>query len=82
MATVQNYQQQSRRFISVDSNGDLLFGFKDVEGSFYYKDSERTILHREKGPAVELKNGKSRWYLNGTPYTEQQHKEKTTNVHH
>ena len=32
---------------------------------FYYKDKERTILHREDGPAMEWADGDRLWYLNG-----------------
>ena len=30
----------------------------------YYKDKEKTILHRENGPAVEHAGGAKEWYLN------------------
>jgi len=30
----------------------------------YYKDKEKTILHREDGPAVEHTDGYREWYLN------------------
>ena len=30
----------------------------------YYKDKEKTILHREDGPAVEHASGNKEWYLN------------------
>ena len=31
----------------------------------YYKDKEKTILHREDGPAVEYYDGDKDWYFNG-----------------
>ena len=37
-------------------------------GTFYYKDPEKTLLHREDGPAIEYANGDNTWYLNGTPH--------------
>ena len=32
---------------------------------FYYKDPEKTILHRVDGPAKEWDDGSSVWYRNG-----------------
>jgi hypothetical protein len=37
----------------------------DNYGKFYYKDKERTILHREDGPAIEWYCGDKDWYFNG-----------------
>ena len=37
----------------------------DNYGKFYYKDKEKTILHREDGPAIEYPDGDKAWYLNG-----------------
>ena len=31
----------------------------------YYKDKEKTMLHREDGPAVEYADGSKGWYQNG-----------------
>ena len=31
----------------------------------YYKDKEKTILHREDGPAIEYADGSKGWYQNG-----------------
>jgi hypothetical protein len=38
---------------------------KHKNGTFYYKDREMTILHREDGPAVEEYSGSKYWYLDG-----------------
>jgi hypothetical protein len=35
------------------------------EGTFYYKDKEMTILHREDGPAIEYANGSKSWWFYG-----------------
>ncbi len=32
---------------------------------YYYKDKDRTILHREDGPAVEYEDGSKAWFVNG-----------------
>jgi len=40
------------------------------KAKFYYKDKEKTILHREDGPALELANGDKYWYLNGKRHRE------------
>ena len=37
----------------------------DTYCKFYYKDKEKTILHREDGPAIEYFNGTNSWWLNG-----------------
>ena len=37
----------------------------DRYGKYYYKDKEKTIIHREDGPAVEYFNGSKQWWLNG-----------------
>ena len=37
-------------------------------GTFYYKNPEKTLLHRADGPAAEYANGVNSWYLNGTPH--------------
>ena len=33
------------------------------DGTFWHKDAEMTILHREGGPAVEMSNGYKEWQL-------------------
>ena len=38
---------------------------KNNIGTFYYKDPEMTILHRENGPAIEYADGNKLWYQNG-----------------
>lgn len=43
---------------------------RSVNGIFYYKDKEKTILHREDGPAIELKSGSKLWYFNGNFHRE------------
>lgn len=42
-----------------------LYTKKNKEGNFYYSNPERTILHRETGPAVEHTNGYKEYWLNG-----------------
>ena len=37
----------------------------------YYNDAG--LLHREDGPAIVWESGRTDWWLNGTPYTEQDH---------
>ena len=34
-------------------------------GTYYYKDEDCTIYHREDGPAIEYADGDKSWYLNG-----------------
>jgi hypothetical protein len=34
----------------------------------YYKNSERTVYHREDGPAVKYASGTTAWYRNGRPH--------------
>lgn len=36
----------------------------------YYKDKERTILHREDGPAIDAYIGRKEWWLNGKQHRE------------
>lgn len=36
----------------------------------YYKDKERTIIHREDGPAIEHSSGKKEWGINGARHRE------------
>ena len=39
-------------------------------GTYWYKDVEMTIFHREDGPAVEYPDGDKAWYLNGLLHRE------------
>jgi hypothetical protein len=43
---------------------------KNSEGTFYHKDAEMTILHREDGPASEYADGTKSWWLNGGRHRE------------
>ncbi len=43
---------------------------KNEEGTFYYKDAEMTILHREDGPASEYANGSKSWWFYGRLHRE------------
>jgi hypothetical protein len=43
---------------------------KNEEGTFYHKDTEMTILHREDGPASEYANGSKSWWFNGKLHRE------------
>lgn len=38
---------------------------RSVNGVFYYKDKETTILHRENAPAIEWRCGHKEWWVNG-----------------
>ena len=38
--------------------------------TYYFKDEDCTILHREDGPAVEHSDGHKEWYLNGKRHRE------------
>ena len=38
------------------------------DGKYYYKDKEKTILHREDGPAIEYIGGGKSWYRNGVEH--------------
>ena len=38
---------------------------KDNYSTYYYKDKEHTILHREDGPARDYFNGDKEWWVNG-----------------
>ena len=46
--------------VTVDSKGTII----------WYKDSDRKILHRENGPAVEFADGYKEWRLNGELHRE------------
>ncbi len=43
---------------------------KSKHGTFYYKDKEMNIPHREDGPAVECADGHKLWFLNGLLHRE------------
>jgi hypothetical protein len=43
---------------------------KNKEGTFYYKDKEMLICHREDGPASEYADGTKSWWLNGGRHRE------------
>jgi hypothetical protein len=47
-----------KEYITIDAAGTKL----------YYKDKEKTILHRVDGPAVEYYNGVKIWYLNNVQH--------------
>jgi hypothetical protein len=47
-------------------------------GTFYHKNKEMTILHREDGPAYEGLHGNKEWFLNGRIYSEEEHKRLTS----
>ncbi len=51
---------------------------KNDNGTFYFKNKEMTINHREDGPAVEYTDGSKYWWLNGKEVTESEHKKLTT----
>lgn len=38
---------------------------KNASGTYYYLDPEKTIAHREDGPAVEAFNGDEEYWVNG-----------------
>ena len=40
------------------------------EGTYYYSDAAKTVLHREDGPAVEEVNGDKFWFVNGKRHRE------------
>jgi hypothetical protein len=44
---------------------------KNSGGTFYYKDTEMTILHREDGPASEYADGNKSWWLHGVRHREE-----------
>jgi hypothetical protein len=46
---------------------------KNKEGTFYYKDKEMNIRHREDGPAIERADGSKEWYLNDQLHREDGH---------
>jgi hypothetical protein len=41
------------------------------ENTFYFKDEEMTIRHREDGPASEYYDGEKFYYINGRELSEQ-----------
>ena len=46
-------------------SGDLYVTVLPNGDTFYYKDADRNINHREDGPAVEFANGYLAWFKNG-----------------
>ena len=42
-------------------------------GTFWYKDPECQILHRDNGPAVEYSNGDKAYWINGRRYSEKEY---------
>jgi len=51
----ENDKSMNQTYIETNYKGD----------TFYYSDAEKTILHREDGPAIEYANGRKDWFLNG-----------------
>jgi hypothetical protein len=51
---------------------------KNSEGTFYHKDKEMTIFHREDGPAIEYAGGDKSWWLDDKLVSEEEHKRLTT----
>jgi hypothetical protein len=47
---------------------------KNSGGTFYHKDKEMNILHREDGPAIEWTNGRKEWWLDDKLVSEEEHK--------
>lgn len=47
------------------SNFTIFNEGQPTERKVYFKDIERTILHREDGPAIEYKSGPKHWFVNG-----------------
>ena len=52
----------------------------DGEGTFWYKDPEMRIFHRENGPAMEFTSGTEEWWLNGKHMTEEEFNNRMTPV--
>ena len=48
------------QYIEIDEYGN----------TFYFKDKEMNIFHREDGPAIEYADGYKGWYLNGKRHRE------------
>jgi hypothetical protein len=48
----------------------LYFVKQNKFGTFWYRDAERKLLHRENGPAVEHVNGDKLWYIDGNLHRE------------
>ena len=51
---------------------------KNKEGTFYFKNKEMNIFHREDGPAVEYTDGSKYWWLDAKLVSEEEHKRLTT----
>ena len=59
------------QYILKHKNGTFQYIVKYINNNtFYYKDREMTILHREDGPAVEWRSGSKEWFINGTRHRE------------
>lgn len=59
------------QYILKHKNGTFQYIVKYINNNtFYYKDREMTILHREDGPAVEWRSGGKEWFINGTRHRE------------
>ena len=43
---------------------------KNDDGTFYYKDREMRVFHREDGPAAEWAYGSKYWYIDGLLHRE------------
>jgi hypothetical protein len=50
---------------------------KSSGGTFYHKDKEMIILHREDGPAIEYAGGRKEWWLDDKLVSEAEHKRLT-----
>ena len=61
--TVQQYLQES------EQTGPPYI-IKQGGASFYYKDPDHSILHREDGPAIVWSDGRRSWWINGDRHRE------------
>jgi hypothetical protein len=55
------------QYIEIDEYGN----------TFYFKDKEMNIFHREDGPAVEWSDGEKCWWLNGENLSEEEFLKRT-----
>ena len=39
-----------------------------LNNTYWYKDTDMKVLHREDGPAVEYSDGTKEWWVNGKPH--------------
>ena len=58
------------QYIKINKCGEYSYIKINKYGKFYYSDEEKTILHREDGPAVELVSGFKSWWINGKRHRE------------